>query len=129
MADSQHPQQCMREHAGKPPASMRSVWRSYQRSMVRFLLLSYSGLSLVALSCLHWQAVGEYAWRLTDYSTVSNLAAVSGARYYRAWCWCWAWCAALLSLCCCSCGISIAAATSSDAKHKLQRLGADATAS
>ena len=52
-------------------ASRLAAWRSYQRSIVRLLLLSYSGLSLVALSCLHWQQVGEYGWRLTDFPTVS----------------------------------------------------------
>ena len=54
-----------------PWRSSVSVWRLYQRSLVRLILLSYSGLSLLVLSCLHWQAVGEYGWRLTDYPTVS----------------------------------------------------------
>lgn len=54
-----------------PPPSMQSVWPLYQRSLVRLLLLSYSCLSLVGLSCLHWQAVGQYGWRLTDFPTVS----------------------------------------------------------
>ena len=65
----QQPQQ--HRAAGRRTAATKSVVRSYQRSLVRLLLLSYSGLSLVALSCLHWQAVGEYGWRLTDYPTVS----------------------------------------------------------
>ena len=59
-----------REQQAASPVSKLSVWRAYQRSIVRLLLLSYSGLSVVALSCLHWQAVGEYGWRLSDYPTV-----------------------------------------------------------
>ena len=55
----------------EPVSGVVSVWPSYQRSIVRLLLLSYSGLSLVTLSCLHWQAVGQYGWRLTDFPTVS----------------------------------------------------------
>ena len=59
------------QHQAPPSSLNQSMWRSYQRSIVRLLLLSYSGLSLVALSCLHWQAVGEYGYRLTDFPTVS----------------------------------------------------------
>ena len=46
-----------------PPVSLLP----YQRSAVRLLLLSYTGMTLLSLSFFHWQKVGEYGERLYDY--------------------------------------------------------------
>ena len=51
------------------PASSDAM--AYQRSVVRLLLLSYTGLSAVVLQCLHWQPVGKFGQRLLHYPTLS----------------------------------------------------------
>ena len=126
MADTQLSQSSQEQPAVKQSASMRSVWRSYQRSLVRLLLLSYSGLSLVALSCLHWQAVGEYGWRLTDYPTVAH-----GSSEWRSLLP--GVVLTLIVVCCAPIALLLflwhqhRSSHIVEAKHKLQLLGADAT--
>ena len=127
MADSQHSQsqQQQERSAVKPPAA-RFVWRSYQRSMVRLVLLSYSGLSLVALSCLHWQAVSEYGYRLTDYTTVAHGSSEWSTLLPGV-------VLVLIVVCCAPVALLLflwhqhRGGHIADAKRKLQELGADAS--
>ena len=51
--------------------STSSIWRGYQRSCIRLVQLSYTGLSVVTLSFFHLLSVGEFGWRLVDYPTIS----------------------------------------------------------
>ena len=43
---------------------------SYQRSLVRLLLLSYTSLTALSFSAFHWQSVGSFGLRLVDYPTL-----------------------------------------------------------
>ena len=53
-------------------ASFASIGLAYQRTAVRLLLLSYTGLSSICLQSVHWQEVGEFGWRLTHFPTLSR---------------------------------------------------------
>ena len=64
---------------GRSPASPTFPWRSYQRTSIRLLLLSYTSLSVTTLSFFHLQSVGEYGQRVMDYPTLS-----AGSVEYRA---------------------------------------------
>jgi hypothetical protein len=46
-------------------------WAAYQRSCIRLLQLSYTGLTVVCLSVFHVVQVGEFGWRLVDYPSLS----------------------------------------------------------
>ena len=52
-------------------SSSSSSLLGYQRTGVRLLLLSYTGLCSLTLQCFHWQAVGDFGFRLLHFPTIS----------------------------------------------------------
>jgi hypothetical protein len=59
-----------------PPDSVRLEGRlEYQRTAVRLVQLSYTGLTTLCLSFFHLQPVGEFGYRLVDFPTMSPASA------------------------------------------------------
>jgi hypothetical protein len=46
-------------------------WAAYQRTCIRLMQLSYTGLAVVCLSVFHVVRVGDYGWRLVDHPSLS----------------------------------------------------------